>query len=167
MTEHHCAVNSHRTPPARDPRPGPPSAGPPSAGPPRISRFFSPLPPPIFALFSLSLGVFSLFFGGVFEGRDPGLCTFGLSGCRVKPRRPLGAKFWAPRLRAPTLGALTFSRSGPPTLPAHSSGLYPSAPPPFERRPSGPPLFLGLGLYVPHFLPCCSFVFSVFFNGFF
>ena len=24
---------------------------------------------------------------GVFEGRDPQMCTFGLSGCRVKPRR--------------------------------------------------------------------------------
>ena len=35
-----------------------------------------------------SLGVFSLNFGGVFEGRDPQMCTFGLSGCRVKPRRP-------------------------------------------------------------------------------
>ena len=26
----------------------------------------------------------------VFEGRDPQLCTFGLSGCRVKPRRLRG-----------------------------------------------------------------------------
>ena len=26
-----------------------------------------------------SLGVFSLNFGGVFEGRDPQMCTFGLS----------------------------------------------------------------------------------------
>ena len=51
-----------------------------------------------FALFSLSrrkirsflpsLGVFSLNFGGVFEGWDPQMCTFGLSGCRVKPRGP-------------------------------------------------------------------------------
>ena len=48
-----------------------------------------------FALFSLSrshfrtfsLGVFSLNFGGVFQGRDPQMCTFGLSACRVKPRR--------------------------------------------------------------------------------
>ena len=77
------------------------------------------------------------------------------------------AKFWAPRLpaptlraptlrcptlqaptlRTPTLGALTFSRSGP-----HQSGPPTlRAPPPFERRPSGPPLFLDLGPYVPHF----------------
>ena len=41
-----------------------------------------------FRYFSLSLGeVFSWNFGGVFEGRDPQMCTFGLSGCRVKPRR--------------------------------------------------------------------------------
>ena len=49
-----------------------------------------------FALFSFSrhnfhsffslLGVFSFSFSGVFEGRDPEVCTFGLSGCRVKPR---------------------------------------------------------------------------------
>ena len=35
-----------------------------------------------------SLGVFSLNFGGVSEGQDPQMCRFGLSGCRVKPRRP-------------------------------------------------------------------------------
>ena len=35
-----------------------------------------------------SLGVFSWNFGGVFEDRDPQICTFGLSDCRVKPRRP-------------------------------------------------------------------------------
>ena len=37
-------------------------------------------------------GVFSLNFGGVFEGRGAQMCTFGLSGCRVKPRR-----LWGPR----------------------------------------------------------------------
>ena len=44
------------------------------------------------------------------------------------------ANFLAPRIRVPTLRT--------PTL--HC--------PPFERRPSGPPLFLGLGPYVPLFL---------------
>ena len=46
------------------------------------------------ALFSLSchnvLSFFSLLrlnFGGVFEGLGPAMCTFGLSGCRVEPRR--------------------------------------------------------------------------------
>ena len=61
--------------------------GPPSAGPPKISLFFFPFPPPFPLFLSLS-GVFSLNFGGVFEDRDPQMCTFGLSGCRVKPRRP-------------------------------------------------------------------------------
>ena len=46
---------------------------PPSAGPPKISGFFFSLSHPHFRSFSLSLSleVFSLNFGGVFEGRDP------------------------------------------------------------------------------------------------
>ena len=58
----------------------------PDPPPPDLPKFrsFVPSPAPIFAL-SLSLGVFSLNFGGVFEGRDNQTCTFGLSGCRVKP----------------------------------------------------------------------------------
>ena len=65
------------------------SAGPPSAGPPKISLFFFPLPPPFRSL-CVSLGVFSLNFGGFCEDRDPQMCTFGLSGCGVKPRRLRG-----------------------------------------------------------------------------
>ena len=49
---------------------------------------FFPSPAPVFIFFSLSCWSFSLNFGGVFEDRDPQMCTFGLSGCRVKPRRP-------------------------------------------------------------------------------
>ena len=70
----------------------------PSAGPPKISRFFSlfhshfrfffslslSLCRVFSCFFFLSLGVFSRNFGGVFERRDPQMCTFGLSGCRVK-----------------------------------------------------------------------------------
>ena len=33
----------------------------------------------------------------------------------------------------------------------------PFGPPPFGRRPSGPPLFLGLGPYVPHFYHVAHF----------
>ena len=58
-------------------------------------------PPPLrrtaqnFALFSLSRHIFlssfawgpNVEFGGCLEGRDPEMCTFGFSGCRVKPRR--------------------------------------------------------------------------------
>ena len=66
--------------------PGPLSPGPLSAGPPKISLFF-PSPALIFVFF-LSLGVFSWNSGGVCESWDPPMCsTFGLSGCRVKPRR--------------------------------------------------------------------------------
>ena len=50
-------------------------------------RFFFSLPQEI-SFFLLSLEVFSLNFGGVFEDRAAQMCTFGLSGCRVKPRRP-------------------------------------------------------------------------------
>ena len=75
-------------PSAGPPCAGPPSAGPPSAGPPKISLFFFRLPPQFSILFSLSCWSFSLNFGGVFEDRDPQMCTFGLSGCRVKPRPP-------------------------------------------------------------------------------
>ena len=64
--------------------PSPPYAGPPSRL--KFRLFFSPLPPP-FRSFCLSLGVFSLNFGGVFEGRCPQMCPFWLSGCRVKPWR--------------------------------------------------------------------------------
>ena len=49
---------------------------------------FLPSPATVFILFSLSCWSSSLNFGGVFEDRDPQMCTFGLSGYRVKPRRP-------------------------------------------------------------------------------
>ena len=65
-----------RPPSPGNPRPPP---GPPSSRPPKISRFFCPLPHNFNSFFPL-LGVFSLNFGGVFEGRDPQMCTFGLSG---------------------------------------------------------------------------------------
>ena len=55
----------------------------PSAEPPKISLFF-PLSRPPFCSFSVSLGVFSLNFGGVFEGRDPEMCTFGVLGLSCK-----------------------------------------------------------------------------------
>ena len=67
--------------------PDPPPPDRPSPGPPKISLFFSCLPPE-FSFFLLSLGVFSLNFCGVFEDRDALMCTFGLSGCRVKPQQP-------------------------------------------------------------------------------
>ena len=56
-------------------------------------------------LLSLTGGRF-VEFGGVFEGVDPHMCTFGLSGCRVKPRRPAaGAPLFSgfgPTLRGST-----------------------------------------------------------------
>ena len=69
------------------PSPGPPFPWTALPGPSKISLFF-PLSRRKIRSFLPSLGVFSLNFGGVFEGRDPQMCTFGLSGCRVEPRRP-------------------------------------------------------------------------------
>ena len=60
----------------------PPDHPPPDHSPPDrpiFFSFFSPSPATIFFLFSL-LVVLSWNFGGVFEGRDPQMCTFGLSG---------------------------------------------------------------------------------------
>ena len=100
----------------------PPSAGPPppdnplpdrpSSGPPKISLFFLPLPPH-FCSFCLSLGVFSLNFGSFCEDQDPQMCTFGLSGCRVKPRRPT---FSATLRRGPHPFGPHFFWVWPPTL---------------------------------------------------
>ena len=60
-------------------------------GGPKFRAFFS-LSRHKIRSFLPSLGVSSLNFGGVFEGRDPQMCTFGLSGCRVKPRRLRGRR---------------------------------------------------------------------------
>ena len=91
--------------------PGHSSTGPPSPGPPLHRTPPSTGPPsgPLcrtaqnFALFSLSrhnfhsffslLGVLSWNFGGVFEGWDPQMCMFELSGCRGKFRRLRGRGF--------------------------------------------------------------------------
>ena len=105
---------------------GPPSAGPPSTGPPsKISLFF---PSPV--LFLSFSGVFLVDFGGVFEGRDPQMCTFGLSGCRVKPRRLQNENGGGRGKKARNFGPLP---SGP-----HPSGPHPSAPHPSELHSSGP-----------------------------
>ena len=57
---------------------------------PKFRSLFFSLSCRKFHSFFFLWGVFSLNFGGVFEGRDPQMCTFGLSGCRVKPRRLRG-----------------------------------------------------------------------------
>ena len=89
--------------------------------------------PPLFSFFySLSLGVFSLNFGGVFEGREPQMCTFGLSGCRVIPWRLV--KWWrerekkreilgTPSFRAPPFGARFFLGLGPTQIGLAQNGL--------------------------------------------
>ena len=61
--------------PLRQSAPSPPPDGP-SAGPPKISLFLFLFPAGNLILSSL-WGVFSLNLGGVFEDRDPHMCTFG------------------------------------------------------------------------------------------
>ena len=69
----------------------------PSPGPPRISLFFFSLPPKI-SFFLLSLGVFSLKFGGVFEALEPLNVHDWAHGLSCEPRRPRSrGKQWSPR----------------------------------------------------------------------
>ena len=90
-----CGVQNFRgcvqdlgAPPLTPPPPDP------SAGPPKISLFFSS---PATNTFCLPLlGVVSLNFGGVIEGRDPQMCTFGVLGlsCEVPAApKPPGLRF--------------------------------------------------------------------------
>ena len=95
-------VRCPRDRPSRD-RP-PPDRPPPDR--PKFHSLFS-LSRRKICSFLPSLGVFSLNFGGVFEDRDPQMCTLGLSGCRVKPRRPGLA-----RTRQPENSKRTFERPG-------------------------------------------------------
>ena len=76
-----CVVGVLKAPP-----PDPPPLDRPPLDRPKFRSFFS-LSRRKIRSFLPSLGVFSLNFG-VFEDRDPQMCTFGLSGCRVEPRRP-------------------------------------------------------------------------------
>ena len=73
----------HLAPVLRTPFRGTPSGGPPSTGPPKFSRFFS-VSRHQFRSFCLSLCLLVEFWRF--------LCTFGLSGCGVKPRRLWGRR---------------------------------------------------------------------------
>ena len=59
----------------------------PKGGGPKNFALFFPPPATIFFLLSLSWGPFVEFWWSL-KRRGPEMCTFGLSGCRVKPRRP-------------------------------------------------------------------------------
>ena len=127
-----------------------PSAGPPrrTAPPPDRPKFRAFFPPRhnFHSFFSLLGGPFVEFWW-CFEGRGPEMCTFGLSGCRVKPRRPhqIGPpKFWAPHpFLPPPFGAPTLR--GPHPSPTFSRFVLP----PFGAHPeAGPhpsPTIPGLG----------------------
>ena len=93
---------------------------------PKFRSFFSPLPPH-FCSFCLSLGVFSLNSGGFCEDGDPQICTFGLSGCRVKPRRLRGRRG---STTTRELQTSTFQGPGASNTPKFN-GPHPPGPHPF------------------------------------
>ena len=138
-------------------------------GGPKISLFFFLSPTGNFILPSLSGGS-SRGILVVFEGRDPQMCTSGLSGCRVKPRRALGP----PGFHTTTIELQTHTiqgsgasdttkipREDPPRErrkndisggrekkkreilgpPPTPNPSHPSGPPPFGAPPFGPPPF--------------------------
>ena len=141
--------------------PDSPSAGPPSAGQPQNFVLFFHLPPQ-FSFFLPLLGVLSWNFGGVIEGRDPQMCTFGF----------LGLSCEAPAVFAKTILQLIC----PPGLPKKSMTnyykfcLYPekkgsntpkftTPPPTFGTHTSWPSLFLGCCLCCFLLLLCLLLVF--------
>ena len=106
-----------------------PDLPPPDPRPPDRPKFRAVFPSPatICILPSLSWEVFSLNFGGVFEGGTlKQMCTFGLSGCRVKPWRSL---FSRTGLLPLWLHPHQFSQVGEsqPLLAAHFACAIPSA----------------------------------------
>ena len=90
-----CGVPKGGAPKGGAQKGGAPKGGAPKGGGPKISRFFFPPPATIFFLLSLSCGPFVEFWWCL-KRRGPEMCTFGLSGCRV---------------RAPAAGV--FQRGGP------------------------------------------------------
>ena len=123
-----CWFGRVRDRPSEDrPSPDRPSRDRPSPGPPfpwtaqNFALFFS-LSRRKVRSFLPSLGVFSWNFGGFCEDRDPQMYTFGLSGCRVKPRR----------LR----DRLGFTRQPENSKRAHFRTLALQTPPKFHGRTS-------------------------------
>ena len=134
-----------------------PSATPPkdrpSAGQPK--RFFFPFPPP-FSSFCVSLGVFSFNFGGVLEGRNHQMCTFGVLGlsCDTRPGR-WGSHTTARELQTCTFQGPCASKTTPkfhektPKREKKERKLWRErekkarnfGPPPFGAPPLGAPLF--------------------------
>ena len=74
----------------------------PCAAPPRPKSLSFFTLPPQFSFFLPLLGVLSLNFGGVFEDRDPKMCTFGISGCRPAALGPPGFQTTARELQTCT-----------------------------------------------------------------
>ena len=70
-----------------------PRGGPKGGGGGEISRFFFPRPP-LFSFFLPLLGVVSWNIGGVIEGRDPQMCTFGVLGLSCERNLAAGSRFF-------------------------------------------------------------------------
>ena len=168
-------------PPDKPPPDNPPPDNPPPDNPPpdrpKFRSFFSLLPPPFWS-FCVSLGVLSLNFGGVFEGRScetPAAPPDRAAGARTRqPENSKRAHFRAPALQTPPKFHAKTPRErkkkencggkrgkktrnfGPPTLRGSTLraplflglGLHPLR----GLRPSGPPPFGASTLGAPLFL---------------
>ena len=132
-----CVVFGAFSPPsARPPSSGPPSSVPPScvppsAGPEKIRSFF-----PSHSHFRsscVSPGVFSLNFGCVFDFCSLQMCPFGLSDCRVKPRRASATRSRRHRCRRRLWGRWGFTRQPENSKRAHLTAPALQTPPKFHQ----------------------------------
>ena len=129
---------------------------------------FLPFPATVSLFLCLSGGLLVEFWW-CFEGRNPEMCTFGLSGCRVKPWRPHqtgppGLAHDSPRTQTCTFQGTCASKHHqnstrrPPERHRNSETVagkgrkrakfwapHPSGPTLRGPHPFGAPLFLGLG----------------------
>ena len=120
--------------------PPPPDHPPPDR--PKCRSFFPLLPP--FSFFLCLSGCLLVECWWCLKWWGPEMCTFGLSGCRVKPRRPVPSKT-PPKFhkKTPREGRKEEICGGrgeksAKFLAPHPSGPHPSGPHPSGRHPSGP-----------------------------
>ena len=137
-----------------------PSAGPPSAGQPKISPFVRSLSRPHFHSFLSLWGLLVWNFGGVNEGRDPEMCTFGFTGTPVVLQN--AKNNFTIDLPSPSLPPLPKKsmtnyckfclypeKKASTTTERNSTGRRPSLPT-FGTHTSWPSLFLGLIVVLSH-----------------
>ena len=93
------------TPPCPNPEPGERGGRAFEAHPsgPHPSAPSLPTPSPQFSFFLPSLGSLLVVFWWCLKRKDPQMCTFGLSGCRVKPRQLWGRRGFTRQAESPNV----------------------------------------------------------------